>query len=219
MHTQSEENYLKAIFSLQPDKNTVVSTNAIATKMKTKASSVTDMIKKLADKELVVYTKYQGAKLTKKGSSIALNIIRKHRIWETFLVNKLDFSWNEVHDVAEQLEHIKSESLIEKLDNYLGNPTKDPHGDLIPDKNGVFHQVERKLLSEIEENTPVTFVGLTDSSVAFLNYLDNKKLALGDELVITNIEKFDKSMVVRTKENEFLITKEVAKKIYVNNTY
>ena len=131
--TFSEENYLKAIYHLTNQTNSEVSTNAIAEMMETKASSVTDMLKKLAEKDLVIYKKYQGVSLTENGKLSAKMIVRKHRLWEVFLVEKLDFAWDEVHEIAEQLEHIKSEELINKLDDFLGNPTEDPHGDPIPD--------------------------------------------------------------------------------------
>ena len=140
--TLSEENYLKAIYHLTVISNADVSTNAIAEMMETKASSVTDMLKKLAEKDLVHYKKYQGVSLTEKGKLTAKMIVRKHRLWEVFLVDKLDFSWDEVHDIAEQLEHIKSEKLINKLDDFLGNPTEDPHGDPIPDANGRIVKIE-----------------------------------------------------------------------------
>ena len=134
--TFSEENYLKTIYHLTTILDSEVSTNAIAEKMETKASSVTDMLKKLADKNLVNYKKYQGVSLTNSGKLSAKMIVRKHRLWEVFLVEKLAFSWDEVHDIAEQLEHIKSEKLIAKLDDFLGNPTEDPHGDPIPNADG-----------------------------------------------------------------------------------
>ncbi|HIE45471.1 MAG TPA: metal-dependent transcriptional regulator, partial [Flavobacteriaceae bacterium] len=134
MFSITEENYLKAIFSLESNSGTVISTNHIAKKLETKASSVTDMIKKLALKNLLVYTKYKGVSLSSQGRKIATSIVRKHRLWETFLVDKLGFNWDEVHDIAEQLEHIKSDKLILKLDSYLEYPQSDPHGDPIPDK-------------------------------------------------------------------------------------
>ena len=134
--TFSEENYLKTIYHLTTNSDAEISTNAIAEMMVTKASSVTDMLKKLAEKDLVNYKKYQGVSLTDEGKLAAKMIVRKHRLWEVFLVEKLDFPWDEVHDIAEQLEHIKSEQLIDKLDDFLGNPTEDPHGDPIPDAKG-----------------------------------------------------------------------------------
>src|SRR6476620_10565441 len=140
--TFSEENYLKTIYHITSSSGAEVSTNAIAEKMETKASSVTDMLKKLADKDLVHYKKYQGVSLTDKGLHSAKMIVRKHRLWEIFLVEKLAFSWDEVHDIAEQLEHIKSEQLVNKLDAFLNFPTEDPHGDPIPNAEGNIIKVE-----------------------------------------------------------------------------
>ena len=162
--TFSEENYLKAIYHLTLSSDAEVSTNAIAEMMETKASSVTDMLKKLSEKGLVNYKKYQGVSLTVNGKLAAKMIVRKHRLWEVFLVDKLDFSWDEVHDIAEQLEHIKSEKLINKLDDFLGNPTEDPHGDPIPDANGKIISTEKQLLSELSENQIGICVGVTDTS-------------------------------------------------------
>ena len=142
--TFSEENYLKAIYHLTVVSTSGVSTNAISEAMETKASSVTDMLKKLSEKDLVNYKKYQGVSLTEKGKLEAKMIVRKHRLWEVFLVEKLDFSWDEVHDIAEQLEHIKSEKLINKLDDFLGNPTEDPHGDPIPNAQGFLPKMEKQ---------------------------------------------------------------------------
>lgn len=150
--TFSEENYLKTIYHLISSSDKEVSTNAIAEMMETKASSVTDMLKKLAEKDLVNYVKYQGVSLTENGLLAAKMIVRKHRLWEVFLVEKLDFSWDELHDIAEQLEHIKSEKLIRKLDNFLGNPTENPHEDPIPNANGQILAIEKQVLSELTEN-------------------------------------------------------------------
>ncbi|MFQ3173448.1 MAG: DtxR family Mn-dependent transcriptional regulator, partial [Flavobacterium sp.] len=162
--TLSEENYLKTIYHITVVSNSEVSTNAIAEMMETKASSVTDMIKKLAEKDLVNYKKYQGVSLTDKGKLAAKMIVRKHRLWEVFLVEKLDFSWDEVHDIAEQLEHIKSEKLINKLDDFLGNPTTDPHGDPIPNAEGQILKIDKQLLSELVENQKGICVGVKDTS-------------------------------------------------------
>ena len=147
--TYSEENYLKVIYHLSLNQNKGITTNSIANEMESKPSSVTDMVQKLADKGLVIYKKYQGVSLTDEGMFTALMIVRKHRLWEVFLLEKLDFSWDEVHDVAEQLEHIKSEKLTDKLEEFLDFPTEDPHGDPIPDRNGQIAQVDKKLLSEM----------------------------------------------------------------------
>ncbi len=185
--THSEENYLKAIYHLTVQLEAEVPTNAIAEMMETKASSVTDMLKKLADKALINYIKYQGVSLTEKGTHAAKMIVRKHRLWEVFLVEKLAFTWDEVHDIAEQLEHIKSEQLINKLDDFLGNPTEDPHGDPIPDAQGKITKTEKLLLSELAESETAICVGVKDSSADFLQYLNKQKIALG--AVIKSIGK------------------------------
>ncbi|MDQ5929978.1 MAG: DtxR family transcriptional regulator, Mn-dependent transcriptional regulator, partial [Bacteroidota bacterium] len=162
--TFSEENYLKTIYHLTTLSVNGVSTNAIAEKMETKASSVTDMLKKLAEKDLVDYKKYQGVSLTDNGRLAAKMIVRKHRLWEVFLVEKLHFAWDEVHVIAEELEHIKSEKLINKLDDFLGNPTEDPHGDPIPNAVGQIISIEKQLLSELSTNEKAICVGVKDSS-------------------------------------------------------
>src|SRR5690554_5002350 len=151
-HSFSEENYLKTIFHLEQHSEGSVSTNDIAERMSTKASSVSDMLRKLADKGLLNYVRYQGVTLSPKGKDTALNVIRKHRLWEVFLVDKLNFNWDEVHDVAEELEHIKSEKLINALDAFLGFPKEDPHGDPIPNANGEMVVREKELLMETEVN-------------------------------------------------------------------
>ena len=139
MHTLTEENYLKAIYKLHEDKPDKINTNAIAGLVDTAPASVTDMLRKLADKKLIRYAKYQGVSLTATGKKAAVSVIRKHRLWELFLVEKLGYSWDEVHEIAEQLEHIHSDSLVSRLSTFLGNPRMDPHGDPIPDENGNFH--------------------------------------------------------------------------------
>lgn len=213
--TFSEENYLKAIYHITSSSGAEVSTNAIAEKMETKASSVTDMLKKLAEKELIVYQKYKGVLLTAKGSHQAKMIVRKHRLWEVFLVDKLQFSWDEVHDIAEELEHIKSEKLINKLDDFLGNPTEDPHGDPIPDANGKIIKIEKLLLSELKENQTGICVGVKDSSAEFLKYLDKNKIALGATIKVNSIEDFDLSLNVKVDGNDLLISSKIAGNIFV----
>ena len=213
--TLSEENYLKTIYHITSSSGIDVSTNAIAEKMETKASSVTDMLKKLAEKELVVYKKYQGVSLTDQGSLAAKMIVRKHRLWEVFLVDKLHFPWDEVHDIAEQLEHIKSEKLINKLDDFLGNPTEDPHGDPIPDVNGKMIKVEKLLLSELKVNQTGICVGVKDSSAEFLKYLDKNKIALGVTIQVNSIEDFDLSLNVKIEGNDLLISHKIAGNLFV----
>lgn len=213
--TFSEENYLKTIYHLISSSDKEVSTNAIAEMMETKASSVTDMLKKLAEKDLVNYVKYQGVSLTENGLLAAKMIVRKHRLWEVFLVEKLDFSWDEVHDIAEQLEHIKSEKLINKLDDFLGNPTEDPHGDPIPDAQGMIIKIEKKLLSELEQNQIGICVGVKDSSTEFLKYLDKNEIALGSKIEILLKEDFDLSLKIKVQDREFSISNKIASNLFV----
>ena len=213
--TFSEENYLKTIYHLATISDSEVSTNAIAEMMETKASSVTDMLKKLSEKDLVHYKKYQGVSLTEKGKLIAKMIVRKHRLWEVFLVDKLDFSWDEVHDIAEQLEHIKSEQLINRLDDFLGNPTEDPHGDPIPDANGQIVKTEKQLLSELLENQNGICVGVKDTSSEFLKYLDKQGISLGSKIDIMGKESFDLSLKIRLNSRELTISNKIASNLFV----
>ncbi|WP_410880922.1 metal-dependent transcriptional regulator [Myroides sp. DW712] len=215
MLTYSEENYLKTIFHLSQGEEDGISTNAIAARIETKASSVTDMIKKLNEKKLVTYQKYQGVRLTAEGLLAAKMIVRKHRLWEVFLVEKLGFSWDEVHDVAEELEHIKSEKLINKLEAYLGYPTEDPHGDPIPNAKGEIKQIKKKLLAEIKVHQTVICVGVKDSSAEFLQYLDKQRIALGSEIEILEIEPFDQSYVIEVNQTKITITKKIANNLFV----
>ena len=213
--TFSEENYLKAIYHLTANLDGEVSTNAIAVMMETKASSVTDMLKKLSDKDLLNYKKYQGVSLTENGKLAAKMIIRKHRLWEVFLVEKLDFSWDEVHDVAEQLEHIKSEKLINKLDDFLGNPTEDPHGDPIPDAQGRIVAIEKQLLSELQANQSGICVGVKDNSSDFLKYLDKQEIGLGTKIEVIAKETFDLSLKIKVSGTEFAISNKIASNLFV----
>ncbi len=211
----TEENYLKAIFSLSTKNEIAVSTNEIAKKLKTKASSVTDMIKKLADKKLVDYKKYQGVSLTKDGRKRAVLIVRNHRLWEVFLVNKLDFNWDEVHDLAEQLEHIKSEQLTEKLDAFLEHPTHDPHGDPIPDKNGNIEHHKNMMLSSINKNETCVVIGVKDSSSTFLKFLDKSEIKLGSTLNVISKEEFDNSMLVKINNKKLSLSTQITKNLFV----
>ncbi|AEM70598.1 iron (metal) dependent repressor, DtxR family [Allomuricauda ruestringensis DSM 13258] len=213
--TRSEENYLKTIFHLGGGDSKSITTNAIAEQMETKPSSVTDMAKKLSEKGLVDYVRYQGISLTDAGVKTALSIIRKHRLWEVFLVEKLDFSWDEVHEVAEQLEHIKSEKLIDKIDELLEFPKYDPHGDPIPTKDGKFQERDEKLLSEMAINSKGICVGVKDSSVPFLKFLDKNKIALGNTITIIDKEDFDNSLRIQMEGKEMRISHQIASNLYV----
>jgi DtxR family Mn-dependent transcriptional regulator len=215
MFTLSEENYLKAIYHLESDSKKGISTNAIAKSLETKASSVTDMVKKLSEKEVVLYIKYQGVTLTEFGKKTAANIVRKHRLWEVFLVEKLNFSWDEVHDVAEQLEHIKSPKLINQLDALLGFPTHDPHGDPIPDKDGHVNTVDKILLSTLHKDESGICVGVNDSSSEFLRFLDKKKITLGKKITVLEKEDFDDSLSIEIDGEKLSISKKIANNLYI----
>ena len=217
MFTLSEENYLKAIYHLEAFSGKGISTNAIAEKVDAKASSVTDMVKKLADKEVLFYKKYRGVTLSDLGNKIAISVIRKHRLWELFLVEKLNFSWDEVHDVAEQLEHIKSPKLINELDAFLGFPKKDPHGDPIPDKEGKFQKIEKQLLSTLDEKQSGFCVGVCDSSSEFLKYLDNNNISLGKKIAVLSKEPFDGSLTILINTKKITISKKISNNIYIES--
>ncbi len=213
--SQTEENYLKAIYSISLGVEKQVSTNAIAEKLKTKASSVTDMIKKLSEKGLADYKKYQGVSLTKKGKEVAVRVIRKHRLWEVFLVKHLDFSWDEVHEVAEQLEHVKSPKLIQRLDTFLEFPTHDPHGDPIPDEQGnVTHHTD-VMLSSVAIGERCVVVGVKDSSSTFLKYLDKSKIKLGSVISVVGKEEFDNSMAIEIGQERFSVSIQISKNLFV----
>lgn len=213
--TFTEENYLKAIYHLSQVSEAEVSTNAIANKIEAKASSVTDMLKKLADKQLITYKKYKGVFLTEKGKFRAVDIIRKHRLWEVFLVDKLNFSWDEVHDVAEQLEHIKSPKLINELEAFLGFPTHDPHGDPIPDKDGQILRTNKIILSQASVKQRYACVGVLDSSSEFLKYLDKHAIGIGSEMSVLDREEFDQSITIQIQEKTMVMSKAITSNIYV----
>lgn len=213
--TTSEENYLKVIYHLSQVSPKGVNTNAIAGMLETKASSVTDMLKKLSDKDLVSYQKYQGVTLTEKGFLSAKMIVRKHRLWEVFLVDKLQFSWDEVHEIAEELEHIQSIALIDKLEAFLGHPDFDPHGDPIPNRQGEIKKTSKLLLSEAELNQEYQCVGVKDSSSEFLKYLDKQKIALGSVFKVIEKESFDDTLTVEINAQEKIISNKIANNLYV----
>jgi DtxR family Mn-dependent transcriptional regulator len=216
MTSSAEENYLKAIYKLHEKSGAMVTTSELAETLKVSAASVTDFIKKIAVKKLVSYEKSKGVKLTDTGRLIAVNIIRKHRLWEVWLVNKLDFKWDEVHEIAEQLEHVISDELIDHLDKHLGYPSTDPHGDLIPDAKGRFAKINSKPLLECKPGDKVKFTGVADHSNNFLQYLTKNNLHLGDEIQVQSVEVFDNtfSVKINRKENK-VFSKEVVKNLLV----
>ncbi len=192
----TEENYLKAIYRLSDGGNRAVLTNALAETMNTRAASVTDMVKKLSNKNLISYEKYYGVKITRQGKIAALMVVRKHRLWETFLVEKLNFNWDEVHEVAEQLEHIQSRLLIEKLDDFLGHPSVDPHGHPIPDKHGKILEVKNVPLSRLQVNRKTYVRSVTNGSPSFLQYLSKIGIYIGASVTILEKVEFDGSLEV-----------------------
>ncbi|MGX7688437.1 metal-dependent transcriptional regulator [Flectobacillus roseus] len=216
MTSFTEENYLKIIYKLSAETDADISTNAVAELTQTKAASVSDMLRKLSEKNLVNYQKYQGVRLTEAGEQVALKVIRKHRLWEVFLVEKLGFNWDEVHDIAEQLEHIDSEELVEKLDEFLGFPKFDPHGDPIPDPNGRMPKLTYQNLSEVKQGERVLMMGVSEHSSAFLQYVAKLGISLGSELYILEINDFDKSLSVQIAQaNPQFMSHEVAKNLLV----
>ena len=196
----AEENYLKTIFNLSGDGKENVSTSAISDFMENKPSSVTDMLKKLSDKSLINYKRYNGAYLTSAGKEAALKVIRKHRLWELFLVKYLAFSWHEVHDIAEQMEHVKSEFLIDRLDKFLGYPATDPHGDPIPGVNGKYRLINNKTLDELKEGESCVLTGVKNSSSEFLKFLNEISISLNTRIRVLKKYTFDRSVLIKIDE-------------------
>jgi DtxR family Mn-dependent transcriptional regulator len=216
-YSTSEENYIKAIFHLQTADGTVT-TNELAHELKTKPASVTDMMKKLKTKKLLHYQPYQGFRLSSEGSKVALGIIRRHRLWEYFLAEKLKFSWDEVHEVAEDLEHVSNKKLIDKLDEFLGFPRVDPHGDPIPDANGKLEVSKKICLTELPLNIPAVVNSVSDQSSEILELLEHKKIAIGTRLEIKKRFDFDNSMEVRIgRQPAFTISNQLAENIFVTS--
>ncbi|MGB3592010.1 MAG: metal-dependent transcriptional regulator [Nonlabens sp.] len=214
MLTVAEENYLKNLYHLMSDRS-LVSTNAIAAVVNTKPSSVTVMLKKLADKGYVNYIPYKGSKLTPAGLTTAIQVIRRHRLWEVFLVDKLNFTWNEVHEVAEQLEHIRSSKLIDELDKHLDHPQTDPHGDPIPDRNGKMPSLQKRLLCNATIASSGTVVGVVDSSEEFLQYLDRMGITMGTHIELVDKEIYDGSLTINVEGKSRTITKSTSQSIYI----
>ena len=193
-----------------------MSTNQIAALLNTSAASVTDMLKKLAEKQLINYARYQGVSLTPAGEKIAIHIIRKHRLWEYFLVEKLNFKWDEVHEMAEEMEHISSKELIDRLDKFMGCPKYDPHGDPIPDINGNIKTHELKPVSLILVNEGGVVSGVRDHSPSFLQYLEKQQLTIGKKIKVIEIVDYDHSMVLQVEHNKVNISREVANNLLIS---
>jgi len=215
MITLAEENYLKAILTISLNEDGKVSTNAIANEIGTSAASVSDMLKKLQEKKLIKYEKYKGVELSKLGHNKAINILRKHRLWETFLVNKLGFNWSEVHDVAEQLEHIQSPELIDRLDIFLEQPKFDPHGEPIPNKDGEIPSTNTTPLNELQTNTKGKIMGVSLDEKNFLDYLTKLKITIGTEVILLEKISFDKSLSIKISNTIEHISNDVAKHLLI----
>lgn len=215
MITLAEENYLKAILSISLNEDGKVSTNAIAQEIGTSAASVSDMLKKLQDKKLIKYKKYKGVELSSSGKSKAINILRKHRLWETFLVSNLGFNWSEVHDVAEQLEHIKSAELIDRLDAFLEYPKFDPHGEPIPTKDGKIPSTNTTPLNELKSGTKGKVMGVTLDEKAFLDYLTQLNISIGTSIELIAKISFDKSLSIKIENEKQHISNDVAKHLLI----
>src|SRR6266498_1618235 len=221
-YSTSEENYIKTIFHLQNGQNTVT-TNALAERLSTKPASVTDMMKKLKAKKLLHYQPYQGFRLSHDGKKVALDIIRRHRLWEYFLAEKLKFKWDEVHNVAEDLEHVSSKKLVDKLDEYLGYPKFDPHGDPIPDSLGKMENSQQLTLSELPINKPAEVTRVINQSEEMLELLQHKKINIGTKLEVKRKFSFDRSIEIKLRQSKrtpseqpaFSISEELAKNIFV----
>ncbi len=213
--TTAEENYIKAIFHLQQS-NENVSTNQVAAELNTKAASVTDMLKKLKQKKILNYEKYQGFTLSEQGNTIALTIIRKHRLWEFFLVEKLDFGWDEVHEIAEELEHLTSTKLIERLDTFLGHPKFDPHGDPIPDSNGKMAMRKQINLIDLPLNKLAEVSAVASQSSELLELLKFKNIRIGTKIMVKQKFAFDHSLDIKIdKQNPFTISQQLAQVLLV----
>ena len=215
--TTSEENYIKRIYHLQQETG-LVNTNSLAAQMQTRAASVTDMLKKLKGKKLLQYEKYKGFKLNEAGKKAALDVIRKHRLWEYFLVEHLKFDWDKVHPIAEQLEHISSEELVQRLDNFLGNPLFDPHGDPIPDKNGKIPVIKQQSLAEIPFKKNVTVSSVSNQTAQMLDMLKHYNIALGTQLMVLKRFEFDGSLEIKIfKQSACVISEQVARNVFVHD--
>jgi DtxR family Mn-dependent transcriptional regulator len=216
MLSQAEENYLKAIFKVTEKDRKSANTNSIAEILSTSPASVTDMIKRLAEKELVNYQKYKGVSLSPSGNKISTDLIRKHRLWEVFLVEKLDFSWEEVHEIAEQMEHIKSDMLIEKLDKFLDFPKFDPHGDPIPNAQGKFTLRNQYALDVLNEGETGILVGVKNHKTSFLNFLNDLNIKLGTEFKLQKKIEFDRSIkVLIDNKQELIFQRTITRNLYV----
>jgi len=217
MLSSTEENYLKALLKLTFESETnEAGTNDLASLLALKPATVNDMLKRLKEKQLVTYEKYGKISLTNEGRKNALEILRKHRLWETFLHDKLKFTWDEVHDVAEQLEHIQSIKLIDKLDDFLGYPKFDPHGEPIPDSKGDMKQNSINNLAEVTAGNTCRMVSVKDNSSSFLQYVDKVGLAINSQIRVLSKQEYDALMVIEVNGITSTVSQKFAENIYVD---
>lgn len=214
--TTSEENYIKSIYHLQQASG-MVNTNTLAAEMQTRAASVTDMLKKLKAKKLLQYERYKGFRLSEAGKKAALDVVRKHRLWEYFLAEHLKFDWDKVHPIAEELEHISSDELVQRLDNFLGNPSFDPHGDPIPDRHGKIPVINQLSLTDIPLKKTVRVSSVSNQSAQMLEMLKHYHIALGTQITVLNHFSFDGSLEIKVlKHSPCIISEPVAKNVFVH---
>lgn len=218
MRNETIENYLKTIYNLSSDNSVLVTNKALADKLTLSPATVTEGLRKLHELKYVVYEKSYGTRLTGAGAKIALNIVRRHRIWETYLVKELGFGWDEVHEIAEELEHIQNDKLISKLSSILGNPIYDPHGDPIPDERGKIKMSNFISLAEVKVKGNYKIMGVTDHSPVFLKYLEKHQLVIGVTIQIKSIEEFDNSILLTSRKKDLLISPKVAASVIVQIT-
>ncbi len=217
MMTLTEENYIKAIFQIayKNERLIEVGTNELALQLGVKPATVNNMLKKLKEKKFITYEKYGKISLTKSGNERAVIMVRKHRLWETFLYEKLDFTWDEVHEVAEELEHINSEKLIQKLDKFLNFPKFDPHGDAIPNEKGEFITMPKKLLSDVAVSKSCKMVAVKDNSTNFLQYVVSVGLALNNNIKIISRQDYDALTIIEVNGKQCSVSQKFTENIYV----
>lgn len=216
MRTETIENYLKTIYNLSADNTSVVTNQRLADRLNINPASVTEALRKLHELKYVIYEKSYGTRLTSNGAKMAIDIVRRHRIWETYLAKELGFGWDEVHEIAEELEHVKNDKLINKLAELMGNPTFDPHGDPIPDAKGKFQKTKFTNLSEAKVKSTYKIMGVSDHSTVFLKYLEKRQLIIGAEIQVKSIEEVDGSLFILCGKKAVTVSPKVAEQIIVS---
>lgn len=216
MRTETVENYLKHIYNLSSDNTAVVTNQRLADKLDINPASVTEALRKLHELKYVIYEKSYGTRLTATGAKMAIDMVRRHRIWETYLAKKLGFGWDEVHEIAEALEHVNNDKLINKLAELMGNPSFDPHGDPIPDAKGKFQKNKFISLSEAKEKNSYKIMGVSDHSPVFLKYLEKHQLLIGADIQVKSIQEVDNSLIIQCNKKEVIVSPKVAESIIVS---